>query len=81
MATYQNLDVWKKSMELVKDIYDTVKFYPREEQYALTSRNDMPFPLNALWYSPVNRSLVSFLLLISSSRTFLSISAVVSMRR
>ena len=38
MATYQNLDVWKKSMELVKDIYDTVKFYPREEQYALTSQ-------------------------------------------
>src|SRR5687767_13689338 len=38
MTTYQNLDVWKKSMELVKDIHNTVKFYPKEEQYALTTQ-------------------------------------------
>ena len=38
MTTYQNLEVWKKSMELVKDIYDTVKFYPKEELYALISQ-------------------------------------------
>jgi four helix bundle protein len=36
MANYQNLDVWNKSMLLVKEIYTELKFYPKEEMYALT---------------------------------------------
>jgi len=38
MTNYQNLDVWKKSMLLVKGIYTELKFYPKEEMYALTSQ-------------------------------------------
>ncbi len=38
MKTYKNLDSWKKSMQLVKDIYLTVKDFPKEELYGLTSQ-------------------------------------------
>ncbi len=38
MTNYQNLDVWKKSMLTVKGIYTELKFYPKEEMYALTSQ-------------------------------------------
>lgn len=38
MTTYQNLDVWKKSMLLVKEIYVLLKDYPKEEMYALSSQ-------------------------------------------
>ncbi len=38
MTTYQNLDVWKKSMLLVKEIYVPLKEYPKEEIYALSSQ-------------------------------------------
>jgi len=38
MRNYQTLDAWKKSMELVKDIYLLTKTYPKEELFALTSQ-------------------------------------------
>ena len=38
MKSYKNLDSWKKSMQLVKDIYLTVKDFPKEELYCLTSQ-------------------------------------------
>ena len=38
MTTYQNLEAWKKSMALVKNVYVIVKSYPKEELYALTSQ-------------------------------------------
>lgn len=38
MTSYQNLDVWKKSMALIKDVYLTLKVFPKEEIYALTSQ-------------------------------------------
>lgn len=38
MTNYQNLEAWKKSMLLVKDTYQAVKFFPKEEMYALTSQ-------------------------------------------
>jgi four helix bundle protein len=38
MRNYQTLDVWKKSMELVKEIYLLTKKYPKEELFALTSQ-------------------------------------------
>ncbi|MFN2438952.1 MAG: four helix bundle protein [Chitinophagaceae bacterium] len=38
MTNYQNLDVWKKSMLLVKEIYTELKYYPKEEMYGLTSQ-------------------------------------------
>ena len=38
MRNYQTLDVWKMSMELVKEIYLLTKSYPKEELFALTSQ-------------------------------------------
>ncbi len=38
MTNYQNLDVWKKSMQLVKNVYELVKSYPKEELFALTQQ-------------------------------------------
>lgn len=38
MAHYKNLDVWKLSMLLVKDIYVVTKKYPKEEMFTLTSQ-------------------------------------------
>jgi len=36
--THKDLDVWKKSIELVKCIYQTTSGFPKEEIYALTSQ-------------------------------------------
>lgn len=38
MSKYQNLDAWKVSMQLVKEVYVLTKKYPKEELYALTSQ-------------------------------------------
>ncbi len=38
MTKYQSLDVWKVSMELVKEVYTLTKEYPKEEIYSLTSQ-------------------------------------------
>lgn len=38
MTNYKNLQIWKKSMELVREIYLLTKTYPKEELYALTSQ-------------------------------------------
>lgn len=38
MSKYQELDVWKISMQLVQEIYKLTKEYPREELYNLTSQ-------------------------------------------
>ena len=35
MTTFRNLNVYIKSKELVKKIYELLKKFPREEQYAL----------------------------------------------
>ncbi len=38
MTGYKKLEAWKKSMQLVKEIYVLTKFFPKEELYALTSQ-------------------------------------------
>ena len=35
---YQDLDVWKKSIELVKQIYISTKNFPKEEMYGLMNQ-------------------------------------------
>ncbi len=35
---HKNLDVWKKSLEFVSNIYQLTKSFPREEQFGLTSQ-------------------------------------------
>ena len=38
--SYRDLDVWKKSLELVKEIYKTTNGFPSEEKFGLV--NQMP---------------------------------------
>ncbi len=38
MANYKKLTVWQYSMQLVKDVYQLTKKYPKEEMFALTSQ-------------------------------------------
>ena len=35
---FENLEVWKKSIILVKEVYILVKFFPKEENYALSDQ-------------------------------------------
>jgi len=49
MKSYKTLDVWKFSMQLVKEVYLLTKSYPKEEQYTLvsqTNRAAVSIPLN-----------------------------------
>jgi S23 ribosomal protein. len=38
MKSYKELDAWKKSMQLVKDVYLLIRTFPKEELYGLTSQ-------------------------------------------
>jgi four helix bundle protein len=38
LQTYRNLDVWKKSMDLVEEIYRLAKIFPQDELFGLTSQ-------------------------------------------
>jgi four helix bundle protein len=38
MKSYTDLDVWKKSRELVKDIYVLTKTFPKDELFGLSSQ-------------------------------------------
>jgi len=38
MKTHKDLDVWKNSIELAKEVYEATKSYPREEIYGLVSQ-------------------------------------------
>lgn len=39
MLTYKNLDAWKLSMQLVKDVYLLTKNFPKDEMFGLTSQS------------------------------------------
>ena len=36
--TYRQLDIWKKSIELVKDVYKITSSFPQQELYGLTNQ-------------------------------------------
>lgn len=38
MHNYKELSVWKKSVSLAKDIYDSTKTFPKVEKYGITSQ-------------------------------------------
>ena len=38
MINYKRLDAWVFSMEIVKEIYNLTKSYPKEEMFGLTSQ-------------------------------------------
>lgn len=41
---HRKLDVWKKSMEFVKDVYQATEPFPKTETYGLTSQMQMRRP-------------------------------------
>ena len=38
MRSHKDLEAWKKSIELVTNIYEITKVFPKEEIYGLTSQ-------------------------------------------
>ncbi|WP_300369514.1 four helix bundle protein [Hydrogenimonas sp.] len=59
MTGYQNLEVWKKSMKLVTDVYLQVKALPKEETYSLADqirRSAVSIPSNIAEGSSRNSS-------------------------
>jgi four helix bundle protein len=38
IETYRDLDIWKKGIEVVKDIYKLTEKFPRQEIYGLVSQ-------------------------------------------
>ena len=38
MKTHKDLTVWQKAMELVMEVYNATKMFPREEIFGLTSQ-------------------------------------------
>jgi four helix bundle protein len=36
--TYRDLEVWQKSMDLVVEVYEVSKLFPKEEQFGLTNQ-------------------------------------------
>ena len=38
IRSYQDLDVWKKAMQLVTQVYALTQTFPKEEMYGLTSQ-------------------------------------------
>ncbi|MBL7731763.1 MAG: four helix bundle protein [Chitinophagaceae bacterium] len=38
MTTYKKLDAWKQSMQIITDIYQLTRTFPREEMFGLTSQ-------------------------------------------
>lgn len=38
MKTHKDLDVWKKTIELVTNVYQLTQSFPKEELYGLTSQ-------------------------------------------
>ena len=38
MKSYLDLDVWKGSRELVREVYELTRNFPKEEQYGLSSQ-------------------------------------------
>ena len=38
MRPHENLNVWKKSVDFVVDVYKTTEHFPREEKFGLTSQ-------------------------------------------
>jgi len=38
IKSYKDLVVWQKSMQLVREIYELTKLFPKDEQYALSNQ-------------------------------------------
>lgn len=49
IKNFRDLDIWKKGIKIVKDIYKTVRKFPKLELYSLTNqmqRASLSIPTN-----------------------------------
>ena len=49
IRNFRELDIWKKGIEIVKDVYKTVNEFPKQELYALAAqmqRSSVSIPSN-----------------------------------
>ena len=81
---YQKLEVWKKSMELVAQVYPLIKRLPREETYALADqmrRAAVSIPSNiAEGQSRGTREFIQFLRVAKGSRAELETQLLLCVR-
>ena len=42
IRTYRGLDIWKKGIQLVKDVYELTQEFPKQETYGLVSQMRRP---------------------------------------
>ncbi len=66
IVSYQDLDVWKRGVKLVKKVYITTSGFPKSEIYGLTSqirRAAVSFPANIAegWGRESSKNYVQFL--------------------
>ena len=66
IVSYQDLDVWKRGVELVKKVYKATSGFPKSEIYGLTSqirRAAVSFPANIAegWGRESSKNYVQFL--------------------
>ena len=66
IKSYQDLEVWKKAMGLVTDIYKVTQTYPKEELYGLTNqlrRASVSVPANIAegWGRGTTKGYIQFL--------------------
>lgn len=64
--SYQDLEVWKKAMELVTDIYKITQSFPKEELYGMTNqlrRASVSVPANIAegWGRGTTKGYIQFL--------------------
>ncbi|WP_445955310.1 four helix bundle protein [Yeosuana sp.] len=82
---HKDLDVWKKSMDLVELIYDFTKSFPENEKYGLTSqmrRAAVSIPSNIAEGAARkgNKELIQFLMIAISSISELETQYLISIR-
>ncbi|MBI5196200.1 MAG: four helix bundle protein [Nitrospirae bacterium] len=83
MESYQELEVWKKAIELVTEIYKITKTFPNEEIYALTNqirRAAISIPANIAegWGRNMTKEYIQFLRIARGSLLELETHLIVS---
>lgn len=85
IKTHEDLDVWKKSLDLVVKMYQLTELYPKEEKYGLVSqirRAVISIPANIAEGSARkgNKEFIQFLQIASASANELETLLIISER-
>lgn len=85
MESYKELEVWKKAVELVVEMYQTTKRFPREEIYTLVSqirRAAISIPANIAegWARGTTKEYLQYLKIARGSLMELETHVIISQR-